>query len=162
MRALKAGEEVERPSEELARERERLAEEYGALLDEETRGTFHELLGLSRMVFPYVEEHKFYCDYWFLTRWWNKVREFGALLAEHGFLEDTEDVFQLGRHEVAQALDELVLTWATGGARSAPRTGRRSSRGGRSCSRSSAMDAASCDRGDARGDHRPRASCSGA
>ena len=71
---------------------------------------------LSRTVFPYVEEHKFFCDYWFLTRWWNKVREFGSLLATHGFLEDAEDVFQLGRHEVAQALDELVLTWSTGGA----------------------------------------------
>ncbi len=23
----------------------------------------------------------FYCDYWFLTRWYNKIREFGALLA---------------------------------------------------------------------------------
>jgi pyruvate,water dikinase len=66
-------------------------------------------------VFPYVEEHKFYCDYWFLTRWWNKVREFGALLARHDFLEDTEDVFQLSRYEVAAALDELVLSWATGG-----------------------------------------------
>ena len=54
------------------------------------------------MVFPYVEEHKFFCDYWFLTRWWNKLREFGALLARHGFLEDGEDVFQLGRHEVAR------------------------------------------------------------
>ena len=42
---------------------------------------FNDLLGLSRTVFPYVEEHKFFCDYWFLTRWWNKIREFGALLA---------------------------------------------------------------------------------
>ena len=67
------------------------------------------------MVFPYVEEHKFLCDYWFLTRWWNKVREFGALLATHGYLEDAEDVFQLSRHEVQSALDELVLMWATGG-----------------------------------------------
>ncbi len=115
VRALKEGEAVERPSEEIARERDRLAEEYGALLDEESRGAFVELLGLSRMVFPYVEEHKFFCDYWFLTRWWNKLREFGALLAKHGFLEDGEDIFQLGRHEVAEALDELVLTWATGG-----------------------------------------------
>jgi pyruvate,water dikinase len=115
VRALKEGEQVERPTEELARERDRLAKEYGALLDEESRKTFDELLGLSRMVFPYVEEHKFLCDYWFLTRWWNKVREFGALLARHGFLEDAEDIFQLGRHEVATALDELVLTWATGG-----------------------------------------------
>ena len=72
------------------------------------------------MVFPYVEEHKFFCDYWFLTRWWNKVREFGALLATHGFLEDAEDVFHLGRHEVGQALDELVLTWSTGGAALGP------------------------------------------
>ncbi len=101
MRALSDGEEIERPTEELVRERDRLAEEYGALLDEETRKGFDELLGLSRMVFPYVEEHKFLCDYWFLTRWWNKVREFGALLANHGYLEDAEDVFQLSRHEVA-------------------------------------------------------------
>ena len=72
------------------------------------------------MVFPYVEEHKFFCDYWFLTRWWNKLREFGALLARHGYLEDGEDVFQLGRHEVASALDELVLTWATGGRAARP------------------------------------------
>jgi pyruvate,water dikinase len=113
--ALRAGVQIDRPTEEIVRERERLAEEYGALLDEETRGPWNDLLALSRTVFPYVEEHKFFCDYWFLTRWWNKVREFGALLAEHGFLKDGEDVFQLSRHEVGSALDELVLTWATGG-----------------------------------------------
>jgi pyruvate, water dikinase len=113
--ALRAGEEITRPTEEIERERERLATEYEALLEEEVRGAFSELLSLSRTVFPYVEEHKFFCDYWFLTRWWNKIREFGALLAEHGFLEDGEDIFQLTRHEVASAFDELVLTWATGG-----------------------------------------------
>jgi pyruvate, water dikinase len=113
--AIKSGEQIERPTEEIERERDRLATEYGELLDEDSRKAFHELLGLSRTVFPYVEEHKFFCDYWFLTRWWNKLREFGALLAEHKFLQDGEDLFQLTRHEVASALDELVLTWATGG-----------------------------------------------
>jgi pyruvate, water dikinase len=113
--AIRAGEQIERPTEEIQRERDRLAHEYGALLDEQARGAFTELLGLSRTVFPYVEEHKFFCDYWFLTRWWNKIREFGALLARHSFLDDGEDIFQLTRHEVATALDELVLTWATGG-----------------------------------------------
>lgn len=113
--ALRAGAPAERPTEEIERERDRLAEGYGALLSEEVRGPWNDLLALSRTVFPYVEEHKFYCDYWFLTRWWNKVREFGALLAGHRFLEDGEDIFQLSRHEVATALDELVLTWATGG-----------------------------------------------
>ena len=116
-RACAAGRRGGGASDRGARARARPSrEEYGALLDEESRKAFDELLALSRTVFPYVEEHKFFCDYWFLTRWWNKVREFGALLAQHGFLEDGEDVFQLGRHEVAQALDELVLTWATGGA----------------------------------------------
>src|SRR5205085_5469172 len=118
--AIKAGEQIERPTEEIERERERLASEYEALLEPELRNAFAELLGLSRMVFPYVEEHKFFCDYWFLTRWWNKLREFGELLARGGFLEDAEDVFQLGRHEVASALDELVLCWATGGAPRGP------------------------------------------
>src|SRR3954452_23400984 len=113
--ALHAGEEIERPTDEIQRERDRLAEEYGSLLDEELRGPFKDLLGLSRTVFPYVEEHKFYCDYWFLTRWWNKLREFGDLLARNKFLQNTEDIFQLTRHEVASALDELTLSWATGG-----------------------------------------------
>ena len=113
-------------------------QEYGALLDEETRKGFDELLGLSRMVFPYVEEHKFICDYWFLTRWWNKVREFGALLANHGYLEDAEDVFQLSRHEVASALDELVLCGRRAASRSARSTGRRSSRAAERSSRGSA------------------------
>jgi pyruvate,water dikinase len=119
--ALRAGRELERPTEEIERERERLADGYFALLDEGARKPFTDLLALSRNVFPYVEEHKFYCDYWFLTRWWNKIREFGALLAEHGFLADGEDVFHLTRHEVASALDELTLTWATGGAALGPK-----------------------------------------
>ncbi len=113
--ALNAGEQIERPTAEIERERQRLADEYESLLEPEVRAAFRELLGLSRTVFPYVEEHKFFCDYWFLTRWWNKIREFGALLAEHRFIGDSEDIFQLTRHEVASALDELVLTWATGG-----------------------------------------------
>jgi pyruvate, water dikinase len=113
--AQRAGAPAERPKEEVARERDRLAEEYGALLPEEIRGPWNDLLNLSRTVFPYVEEHKFFCDYWFLTRWWNKVREFGALLAAFDFLQDAEDIFQLSRHEVSMALDELTLTWATGG-----------------------------------------------
>ena len=117
---------------------------------------FDELLELSRTVFPYVEEHKFFCDYWFLTRWWNKVREFGALLATHGFLEDAEDVFQLGRHEVAQALDELVLTWSTGGAAARPDALAADRRAPQGAARAAGrVDAAAGDRRDARGDQRP-------
>jgi pyruvate,water dikinase len=118
--ALQAGQQIERPVEEIRAERDRLADGYRELMDPAAQQTFDELLALSRKVFPYVEEHKFYCDYWFLTTWWNKIREFGALLHRNGFLEDGEDVFHLTRHEVASALDELTLTWATGGAPAGP------------------------------------------
>src|SRR5207248_11046276 len=87
IKALRAGEQIERPAEEIQRERDRLASEYRELLDDAATQPFGELLGLSRTVFPYVEEHKFFCDYWFLTRWWNKLREFGELLARNDFLE---------------------------------------------------------------------------
>ena len=87
------------------------------------------------MVFPYVEEHKFFCDYWFLTRWWNKIREFGALLARNGFLEDGEDVFQLSRYEVGERARRARADLGhRRRGRSGPSTGRRSSRGARRCS----------------------------
>ena len=43
------------------------------------------------------------------------MREFGEVLAEHNFLEEAEDIFQLYRREVLEVLEELALTWATGG-----------------------------------------------
>ena len=133
--ALRAGEQIDRPTEEIVRERDRLAEEYGALLDEESRTSFNDLLALSRTVFPYVEEHKFFCDYWFLTRWWNKIREFGALLARATASSRTARTSSSCRAtRWPRALDELVLTWATGGVPLGPSTGRRSSPGARSCS----------------------------
>jgi phosphohistidine swiveling domain-containing protein len=119
--ALRAGEDIEPPSDHIAAERERLAQEYGALLAPEARDAFDELLALARTVFPYVEEHKFFADYWFLTSWWNKVREFGDLLVGHGFLPDRDAIFQLSRLEVHAALDELLLTWATGGLARGPK-----------------------------------------
>ena len=137
--AIKSGAQIERPTEEIERERERLAEEYGALLDEEARQPFNELLALSRTVFPYVEEHKFFCDYWFLTRWWNKIREFGALLAERrvprgrrGRVPALAPRGRLGARRAGADLgDRRACRWG-------PSTGRRSSRGARRCSRSSA------------------------
>ena len=51
-----------------------------------------------------------------MTIFWNKVREFGALLTRHGFLANEEDVFLLRHDEVRSALEELRLDWSSGGA----------------------------------------------
>jgi pyruvate, water dikinase len=118
---LEAGQEISRPMDAVVAERVRVTAEYRELLpDDETRSAFDQALGLSRTVFPYVESHNFYVEHWYHTLFWNKVREFGALLAKHGFIEDSEDVFYLQRHEVNDALVDLRLAWAAGSSARGP------------------------------------------
>ena len=85
----------------LLAERRQLVADYRELLDtDEDRATYDQLIGLAHRVFPYVEGHKFYCEHWYTNLFFNKIREFGALLAEHGFFADAEDVFQLTQYEL--------------------------------------------------------------
>jgi pyruvate,water dikinase len=118
---LQVGEDVSRPLAEVSAERDRITAEYRSLLDEpEAVAAFDQNLGLARTVFPYVESHNFYVEHWYHTLFWNKVRELGALLTEHRFLDDAEDIFYLQRHEVSDALVDLRLAWAAGGAGRGP------------------------------------------
>jgi pyruvate, water dikinase len=112
---LDAGEDISRPYEALIAERDRIVGEYRALLPEVTRGVFDERLALARMVFRYVEDHNFYIEHRYLTIFWNKVREFGALLARQKFLAQPDDVFYLRHDEVRAAIDELRVSWSAGG-----------------------------------------------
>jgi pyruvate,water dikinase len=113
---VRDGELTGRPTEELKRERQRIAAEYRALLgSDEERAAFDQMLGLCRLVFPYVEDHKFYCEHWFTTRFFQKIRGFGELLARFGVLAEADDVFQLHHTEVDQALSDVMLAWAAGG-----------------------------------------------
>ena len=72
------------------------------------------MLGLCRLVFPFVEDHKFYCEHWFTTRFFQKIKAFGALLARFGVIAEADDVFHLHHGEVDQALADLSLAWAAG------------------------------------------------
>jgi pyruvate,water dikinase len=113
---IRAGEDLARPTERLAEERERIADEYRALLgSEDEKAAFDQMLGLCRQVFPFIESHKFYCEHWFTTRFFQKIRAFGRLLADRGVLADTDDVFHLRHVEVEDALADVMLAWASGG-----------------------------------------------
>ena len=72
------------------------------------------MLGLCRLVFPFVEDHKFYCEHWFTTRFFQKVKAFGALLARFGVIAEADDVFHLHHTEIDQALADVSLAWAAG------------------------------------------------
>ncbi|HKV25862.1 MAG TPA: PEP-utilizing enzyme [Candidatus Acidoferrum sp.] len=113
---LRRGESLERPTERLKQERARIIAEYRALLgSEEEKGAFDQMLGLCHLVFPFVENHKFYCEHWFTTLFFKKIRQFGRLLAACGVLADGEDVFHLQYVEVESALADVSLAWAAGG-----------------------------------------------
>jgi hypothetical protein len=113
---LEAGEDIARPYQAILAERERTTAEYRELVPEERRGEFDRSLALARTVFPYVENHNFYIDHRYFTIFWNKVREFGALLERHGFFPTGEDVFLLRHDEVRSALVDLRLSWSSGAA----------------------------------------------
>jgi hypothetical protein len=81
----------------------------------EEQAAFDQMLGLCRLVFPYVEDHKFYCEHWFTTLFFQRIREFGGLLHKFGQLADGEDVFHLHHTEIDQALSDVMLAWAAGG-----------------------------------------------
>jgi len=116
VRQVSAGESLDRPTATLQAERERIAAEYRALLaTEEDRGAFDQMLGLCRLVFPYVEDHKFYCEHWFTTRFFQKIRAFGELLVRKDVLADPDDVFYLQHYEIDEALADVMLAWASGG-----------------------------------------------
>jgi pyruvate,water dikinase len=115
VRQVREGDTLTRPTERLREERERIVAEYRGLLPSaEERAAFDQMLGLARLVFPYVEDHKWYCEHWFTTLFFAKIREFGALLVRQGVLAEVEDIFQLHHTEVDQAISDVMLAWAAG------------------------------------------------
>jgi pyruvate,water dikinase len=111
---LEAGEDIDRPIAAVQAERDRITSEYRELLGtDEDRASFDELVQLARTVYPFVEDHNFYCEHQHYSLFWNKVRELGAVFAHHGFFEDAEDIFYLHRYEVHPALWDLQSGWAT-------------------------------------------------
>ena len=112
---VRANELLERPREKLVEERQELVAAYRELLDtDEDRATYDQLIALAHRVFPYVEGHKFYCEHWYTNLFFNKIRQFGALLARHGFFEREEDVFHLTHYELESAIIDLSLAWSSG------------------------------------------------
>ena len=115
IKRVKSGESLERPIERLRAERQELIEGYRELLNtDEDRAAYDQMITLAHRVFPYVEGHKFYCEHWYTNLFFNKIREFGSLLAAHGFFEKAEDAFQLSHYELELAIVDLMTSWSNG------------------------------------------------
>jgi pyruvate,water dikinase len=114
IKMVRRGESLERELDKRQAERDEITNLYRDLLDDDAKGEFDGALGLSRTVFPYVENHNFYIEHWFMTEFWNKVREFGKLFAEWGFWSNADDIFYLRRAEVVEAVIDLQAAWSHG------------------------------------------------
>jgi pyruvate,water dikinase len=115
VRRLRDGEDVERPTEAIRAERDRITAEYRELLpDDEARGVFDEKLGLSRLVFPYVEDHNFYIEHWSMSVFWRKIRQLGQVLADAGFWPEADDIFYVRRDELQQVIFDYGNGWGIG------------------------------------------------
>ena len=112
---LQRGEDISRPLASLLEKRDKVTEEYRALLPtDQDREAFDGLLGLTCKVFPYVEDHNFFVEHWHHSNFWSKVRELADVFVAHNFFDDREDLFFLHRHEIYDALYDLLTGWATG------------------------------------------------
>ena len=112
---IKEGINLERPTERLKQEREHIIKEYRNLLGtEDDKAAFDQMLGLSLKVFPFVENHKFYCEHWYTTRFFKKIREFGQLLLRYGVVDEADDIFHLHYTEAMLALSTVMTSWAAG------------------------------------------------
>jgi len=117
------GVSIERPSEAVRAERDRITSEYRELINnEDDLAAFDQLLNTAKTVFPYVENHLFYVEHWFHSVFWNKIRDVAAIMKEHGFINDIEDIWLLKRGEIKDALWDLVTSWATGVKGRGPKT----------------------------------------
>ncbi|MEO8308712.1 MAG: PEP-utilizing enzyme [Pseudomonadota bacterium] len=115
IRQVQAGNNIDRPVAQLIAERTQLIADYRDLLNtDEERAAFDQMIGLAHRVFPYVEGHKFYCEHWYTNLFFNKIREFGALLAQHGFFAREDDVFHLTHYELESAIVDLMQSWSAG------------------------------------------------
>jgi pyruvate, water dikinase len=111
---LAAGETIDRPVEKLKEDRDEIAAEYRALMTPEEAVKFDEALGLSRAVFPYIEEHNIYVEHWTHSVFWQKVRELADVFVKAGFFEQASDLYYLNRFELDQALSDMTQAWAIG------------------------------------------------
>ena len=112
---LQAGDEIDRPTERIRAERDRITAEYRELLpDDDARAVFDEKLALSRLVFPYVEDHNFYIEHWSLSVFWRKIRRLGEVLADAGFWGEADDIFYVRRYELQQVIFDYGNGWGIG------------------------------------------------
>jgi pyruvate, water dikinase len=112
---LEKGEKIERELGHISEERERIVSEYKALIQsEDDRKTFDDAYQVVRSIYRYAEDHLFWVEHWLHTIWFEKIRQYGNVLVNHGLIEEADDIYLFNRFEVPMLLEDLATSWALG------------------------------------------------
>lgn len=110
---IEMGESIEKPKDDIIKERERITEEYFSLLKtQEDKDMFKLLLDRTRTAYIYVEDHMWYCEHYFQTLFYERIRKIGRVFANQDFLDDPEDIFYINRFELGMAIWDVGYSWA--------------------------------------------------
>lgn len=110
---IERGESIERPKDEIIEERDRITDEYFSLLKtEEDKTMFRTLLDRTRTAYIYVEDHMWYCEHYFQTLFYERIRKIGKIFVDQDFLDDPEDIFYINRFELEMVLWDVAYSWA--------------------------------------------------
>lgn len=111
---IEAGEDIMRPTAKLQAERDRITSEYRDMMSAEAQEAFDQKLGLTRTVFPYVEDHNFFIEHWSMGVFWKKMKDLSKILMQAGFWTSEDGLFFVKRTELRDILWDYVSTWASG------------------------------------------------
>jgi pyruvate, water dikinase len=112
---LEKGQKIERSLTAISEERDRIVKEYRALIkSDDDRKSFDDAYNVVRAIYRYAEDHLFWVEHWLHTTWFEKINQFGALLAKYGLLKKGDDIYLFNRFEVPMLLEDLATAWALG------------------------------------------------
>jgi pyruvate,water dikinase len=115
IKTLEEGKEIERPFDELDKARKELVEGYRKLItNEEDRKGFDELYDIVRRVYPYTENHIFWCEHYIHSLWFMKMKEIANVIVKYGVFEEPNDLFLFNWYEIPILIYDLYMIWSQG------------------------------------------------
>ena len=112
---LDKGESIERDVEGLLRERDEMTEKCRQMIKtDEDRKEFDKLLGETRKVAHFSEDHNFFIEFWAYGLVRKKVVELGEWLCRHKIINEPEDIYFFVRYELDEVIFDVCQAWGVG------------------------------------------------
>ncbi len=112
---LEKDESIDRDVAGLIRERDELTEKCRKMIKtDEDKKEFDKLLGETRRVGSYSEDHNFFIEFWTHVLVRKKAIELGEWLVRYGVLDEPDDIWFFKKHELDEVVFDVCEAWGQG------------------------------------------------